>query len=441
MSTELQHFSDALTLSGGYNTALVSMGASLLGAACGLIGLFAMLRGRALLSDAVAHATLPGLVGAFLLATMLGLEGKSTPVLLIGAAVGGLSGAALVAALTRFTRLSEDATIGIALSTLFGLGVVMLSYVQTIPGGGQAGLTSYLLGQTAAMRAGDAMLMGAVALVATLVAVLLFKELRLGCFDPRFAASLGRSPSRMDAIEIALVVLVVTAGIGSVGLVLVVAMLVIPAASARFWSDRLATLAVLAAALGALCGYLGSAVSAAAPRLPTGAIIVLIAGAVFGASALLAPKRGLLARLIGEQRLRIRVLRDHAMRAAFESIEARDGRVAAGASVDLAGIASRSGWSPMTERVMRSWARSSGLIDASSSLTDAGYERAAKITRRHRLWELFLVTHADVAASHVHDAADLVEHALDDELVASLERTLEAEGRLPDAVDLHGGGR
>lgn len=270
-----------LTLAAGYNTAVVVAGTAMLGLAGGTVGSFMLLRKRALVSDALSHATLPGIALAFLAATALGLEGRSLPVLLTGATISGLAGVLTIQAISRFTRLTEDAAIGAVLSVFFGIGIVLLSYIQSLDLGGQAGLKSFILGQTAAMSRDEATGIALMALAAALVTTLCFKEFRLVCFDPAFARAQGWPVGRIDLLLLLLVTLVTVIGLQTVGLILVVALLIVPAASARLLTDRLPVMVMLASLSGAVSGWVGASLSALLPRLPAGGIIVLVAGTVF----------------------------------------------------------------------------------------------------------------------------------------------------------------
>ena len=289
---------DVIFFRGGYNTNIVIVGTTLLGLAAGIVGVFALLRKRALMADAVSHATLPGIGAAFLFATAAGIDGRSLPVLLLGAAVSAAIGVGVVQLILRTTRLREDAAIGAVLSVFFGAGVVILSYIQKNAAGSAAGLNKFIYGQTAAMSVFDAALMAGIAIVAALTAALLLKEFALVCFNDSFARVDGWSVTLIDALMMTLVVLVTIAGLQAVGLILVVAMLIIPPVSARLWTERLWVLVILAGLIGAASGYLGASVSALLPRKPAGAVIVLTSGVGFVISLLAAPSRGVLATLL-----------------------------------------------------------------------------------------------------------------------------------------------
>lgn len=406
---------EVLLFRAGYNTAVVLLGATLLGVAAGVAGCFVLLRKRALIGDALAHATLPGIALAFLIAGALGFDGRSVPVLLAGAAATGALGGACVLAVIRATRLPEDAAIGAVLSVFFGAGIVLVQVVARQETGNQGGLTHFILGQTAAMRAGDAALFGGIALAAVALAAALFKELRLVCFDSGFAAAQGWPIAALDLAMLGLVVLVIIAGLQAVGLILVVALLIIPAAAARFWTERLSVMVPAAGAIGGASGYLGAAASALLPRMPAGAVIVLTAGAMFGVSLLLAPRRGLLARALRRAALHRRIRTQHLLRALYEQAEH------AGFTPAAAPTAARRGDVARLRRA--GWVEHAG---EGLRLTPDGRREAARLTRNHRLWKEYLVRFAEIAPSHVDWSADAVEHVLTPELIAELERSLGA---------------
>ncbi len=295
----MQEFFRILALQGGYNTVVVMLGAAALGLAAGGIGVFAMLRRRALVSDAVAHATLPGVAGAFIVAAALGLPGRSPLLLMAGAAVTAVLALAAIQWLARQPRVTEDTATAAVLASTFGLGLALLSIVQSLPTGGQAGLDAYIFGSTAGMLASEAYAMAALAAVSLAILALLFKELGAVAFDPAFATASGLPVARLDGIVAMLSLATVVVGLRVVGLVLMVALLVIPPAAARFWSDRLPIVVAVAALIGAVSAFLGAAISATAPDVPTGATIVVVAGGFFVASALAGPARGLIPHALG----------------------------------------------------------------------------------------------------------------------------------------------
>jgi len=427
---------ETLTLRAGYNTNIVILGTTLLGLSAGVIGSFALLRKRSLTTDALSHATLPGIGLAFLGAVALGADGRSLPVLLAGAAATGALGVVCIQAILRYTRLREDAAIGIVLSVFFGAGIVALSYIQANAPSGAAGLNHFIYGQTAAMGARDAVLMGAIAVVAVVSTLLLSKEFALVCFNDAFARVDGWPVGRIDLLMMSLVVIVTVAGLQAVGIILVVAMLIIPPVAARFWTERLWLLLLLAGAIGAASGYLGSVVSALLPRQPAGAVIVLTAGSIFALSMIAAPARGVLASGIRRLRLRLRIAGDHLLEVGYERRMDGDRNGVVDATAELTRemidrVARRRSWSAWFRALVLWTLRHRGLASGATgrlTLTPAGLEHGARVNRNHHLWEQYLVSYADVAPSHVDWSVDQVEHVLSDELIADLERALSDRG-------------
>lgn len=293
-----------------YNTAIVLVGVSLLGASAGLVGCFATLRRRALTGDALAHAALPGLCVAFLLAGE-----RSLPLMLLGALGTGLLGIGVISVLRHFTRVKEDAAIGIVLSVFFGAGVVLVRLIQNhSTTGSKAGLDSYILGKTAGMILSDVYLIAGVSLASLLLIGLLYKEFKLVAFDASFAKAQGWPALVLDLLLMALVALAVVIGLPAVGVVLMAALLILPGATARFWTERLSVMLALSAGFGFLTGLIGTWVSAQYSLMPAGPIIVLVGAAIFLASLVAAPRRGLLGRWLLGRKIRAGYFEGKALR-------------------------------------------------------------------------------------------------------------------------------
>ena len=280
-------FLDALLLQAGYNATLVAVGAALLGVAAGTTGTFLVLRKRALVSDAIAHATLPGIGLAFICMIALGGDGRNLAGLMLGSALTAAAGLLLVAWISRATRLSEDAAIGAVLSVFFGFGIVLLTLIQTMSSGRQAGLDGLLLGSTAGMLFQDGIIIAVGGALAVAAVFALRRPMTLVAFDAEFAKASGWNVGYIDLAIMGLVLGVTVIGLKIVGLTLIVALLIIPAVTARFWTEKSENVLWIASLLGALSGYLGAAISATAPALPTGPIIVLVATTLFALSLLL----------------------------------------------------------------------------------------------------------------------------------------------------------
>ncbi|MFQ3592756.1 MAG: iron chelate uptake ABC transporter family permease subunit [Gemmataceae bacterium] len=262
-----------------YNTWVVLTGVALLGAAAGPIGALAVLRRRALVGDALAHATLPGLCLAFWL-----VGERYLPALLLGALLSGLFGVAVLTWLAKATRIPPDAALGVVLSVFFGLGVVLAGMLQKRPGN-KAGLDTFLFGKAAGLQWLDLLFLAGLAVLCLGVIVALFKEFQTLGFDRDFAAAQGWPVARLDLLLLGLIAVLVVVGLPAVGVVLVAALLITPAATARLWTQRLDRLLLLAALVGALTGAVGAWISSTVPHAPTGAVIVLVGAAFFLFSA------------------------------------------------------------------------------------------------------------------------------------------------------------
>ncbi len=271
-----------------YTLRNVALGSALLGIVSGVLGSYAMLRRQGLLGDALAHAALPGICIAFLLT-----GAKEQIVLLLGAGLAGWVGTMLLLAIVRRTVLSEDAALGIVLSTFFGFGVLLLTHINQRDDANQAGLDKYLFGQAAALVERDVITFAILGGIALVLVLLFYKEFKLLTFDPEFAGSLGFGTTKLSVLLTSLIVVAVVIGLQTVGVVLMAAMLIGPAAAARQWSDRLGAVIVLSAAFGAVAGVTGALLSFTQEGLPTGPTIVLALTVIVFGSLAFAPARGL----------------------------------------------------------------------------------------------------------------------------------------------------
>lgn len=284
-----------LSFSGGHNTNMVLIAAMTLGVVAGLIGSFIFLRGRTLISDATSHACLPGVGIGFIVAFALGLEGgKHLPTLMGGAVLSGLAGTLAVEWIQKNTRLNDDVAIGTVLGVFYGLGIVLLSFIQRMEGASQAGLDQVLLGQVTGLTASDIQTNLIVSFILIAVCFIFIKDLCLLCFDPEFATTIGRSVKKLDLLLMILMLCVISVGLKTVGLILILALLIIPPVTARLWTERLKHMLFLSCFIGAISGYTGTAISAYFTNIPSGGAIVLSASAIFIISMIFAPGRGLI---------------------------------------------------------------------------------------------------------------------------------------------------
>lgn len=275
---------------------VIALGTGLLGATSGILGSFAVLKNQSLLGDAISHAALPGIVLAYLITGE-----KSSIVLLLGAIVCGIIGAYFVNDLVKSTRLKTDTALGIVLSVFFGIGMMLLTYVQRLQDANQAGLDRYLFGQAATLLPKDVMVMLGFLIPSILLVYVFWKEIKLFLFDREYAQTIGVSTEKINMLITLLLVVIIVMGLQTVGVVLMSSLLLAPAAAARQWTNSLSRMLWIAALIGSFSGIVGSWISASQNNLPTGPVIVLIVSAIVMISLLFAPKRGLIAKYMSNK--------------------------------------------------------------------------------------------------------------------------------------------
>ncbi len=272
-----------------YTLRTITLGTAILGAVCGMLGSFAVLRKQSLLGDAISHAALPGIAIAFLIT-----GAKDSNVLLLGALVSGLIGTFWIRGIISKTHLKSDTALGLILSVFFGFGMLLLTFIQKQPNANQAGLDKYLFGQAATLVERDVWLMAIVTGICLIVLLLFWKEFKILLFDADYTKTLGFNTKFIDILITVFIVLAIVLGLQTVGVVLMSAMLLAPAAAARQWTNSLSVMVFLAALFGAFAGVFGTAVSASQNNLSTGPVIVIVAGIFVLFSFIFSPSRGLL---------------------------------------------------------------------------------------------------------------------------------------------------
>ena len=272
-----------------YTFLVIAIGTAILGAVCGMLGSFAVLRKQSLLGDAISHAALPGIAIAFLIT-----GAKESNVLLLGALISGLVGTFWIRGIITKTHLKSDTALGLILSLFFGFGMLLLTFIQKQPNANQAGLDKYLFGQAATLLIADVYLMAIVTGLCLFVLLLFWKEFKILLFDADYTKTLGFNTKFIDVLITSFIVLAIVLGLQTVGVVLMSAMLLAPAAAARQWTNSLSTMVILAAVFGAFSGVFGTVISASQNNLSTGPVIVIVAGVFVLISFVFSPSRGLL---------------------------------------------------------------------------------------------------------------------------------------------------
>ena len=406
------------------------IGAVLIGVSTGLLGSFIVVRRMAMAGDALSHAVLPGVALGF-----LWNMSKDPVAIFVGATLAGLLGTAFVSWITSTTRIKEDAALGMVLAGFFSVGLCLMSMIQGLPTGNKSGINSFIFGQAAAIGPADLKLMGIVTVGALLGVTLFYRQLLVSSFDPGFARASGLPVRWVHHGLMLFLAFAVVIALQAVGVVLVSALLIIPAATAYLLTDRMHRMLAIAVAAGVIAGMVGSFVSFLAPALPTGPFIVLASAGLFTAAFLFSPRQGLLLRWWHQRSRNARVACENSLKAIYHVAESHGFK---GEGALLRELAERRR-STLEEELARirslvatGWAT---LSDDGAVVypTPAGWQRASEIVRNHRLWELYLTNAAQISPDHVHEDAEKIEHVLGEEIVRELERRLQFA-----TVDPHG---
>ena len=407
---------------------LALTGSVLLGLSCGLLGSFLVVRKMALVGDALSHAVLPGVALGFIWNMT-----KDPVAIFIGATVAGLLGTMAVGVVTRTTRLKEDAALGMVLASFFAVGICLMTMIQRLPTGDKSGIDKFLLGQAAALSAEDIRLMAITTALTVALLTLFYKELLVTSFDATFARAIGLPVRLLQETLMLLLAFAVVVALQAVGVVLVSAMLITPAAAAYLLTDRMHRMLFLAGLFGMLAGALGAFLSFLGNDLPTGPFMVLAASAVFGLAFFFGPRHGVVPRW-WRQRSRVhRIARENTLKAIYRALE---DRAFGGEGVTIEELCGRrratleevrAELATLDEHALATFDEPRGAVH----LTPEGWRQACAVVRNHRLWELYLTNAANYSADHVHEDAEKIEHMLGEETVRQLERGLEFPHRDP----------
>jgi manganese/zinc/iron transport system permease protein len=337
--------------------------------------------------------------------------------------------------ITRRSRIKPDAAIGIALSFFFAIGIVLLTFIQQTGMPGQSGLNNFLLGKAAAMSPEDIRTMSLVSIIVVGTVAVFFKPLRIISFDPDFAKASGMPVRFYETLLTTLTVLAVAVGIQAVGVVLMAALLITPPAAARFWTNKLGFMILLAILFGVLGGISGAYISFVNNKMPTGPWVVTMTSLLVVFSILFAPGKGVLARWWKKKRYRRKVQRENLLKALFHLEEASPGKQWFSLS-EIVG--KRPDLSINLMRIIR-LLQKRHLLEAKDntySVTAAGLLEGKRIVRIHRLWEIYLTEKMNIASDHVHEDAEAIEHIITPEMEARLAALLDYPEKDPHNKDI-----
>lgn len=397
-----------------------------------LMGVIVFLRKQSLIGEALSHAAYPGLMIGVVIAGVLSIgqsdELQLSLITLSGAFLSALFGLGLIHFLERRIRISSDAALCFVLSSFLGVGLTLTSEIQFSFTSLYRQVLSYLYGQAATMTDIHILIYGGFAVILVLMITFFQKELLVVTFDRQYAKSIGIKVKGLDGLLFILVTLAVIIGIRSVGVVLMSAMLIAPAAAARQFTNRLPVLFILAAVFGIVSGFLGNYFSvgltevmarinpAARMIFPTGPMIVLVAAFLCLCSLLFAPERGLLVRLLRIGSFRYQCLCENILKVMW--------RMTPHGTIPLDQIKKYQTISlPYLKFLLWRMVKKGWLEQEKNDLyrlTVKGECRAAKIMRLHRLWELYLANYLGVGVERVHCNAEEMEHILTPQIEAEL---------------------
>ncbi|MHA3772035.1 metal ABC transporter permease [Verrucomicrobiota bacterium sgz303538] len=398
------------------------LGSMLLGISCGLLGSFLVVRKMALVGDALSHAVLPGVALGFLWNMT-----KDPVAIFIGATAAGLIGTMTVGWITRTTKLKEDTALGLVLATFFAIGICLLTMFQRLPTGSKSGIDKFLFGQAAAIGSGDLTLMTATTVLSALLLAVFYKEFLVVSFDAVFAHTLALPVRLLQETLMLLLAFSVVVALQAVGVVLVSAMLITPAAAAYLLTDRMHRMLWFAAIFGMLAGATGAFFSFLGNNLPTGPFMVLGASAIFALAFLFAPRHGTIPRWLRQRSRRRRIERENTLKALYHVIENR-GFTDEAVTLEELATRRRATLEETRNQILALAQHGLASFDVPRGmayLTPEGWRQATAVVRSHRLWELYLTNTANFQADHVHDDAEQIEHLLGEEAVRQLERGLD----------------
>lgn len=388
------------------------LAALLVGTISSVVGCYIIVRRLALLGDAIAHAVLPGVAIAWLLGFPFFWGAVGTGVL---TALG-------IGFITRRSKVKEDTAIGVMFTTAFALGVLLLSTDAVRQKAQGVDLFHILFGNVLGVSTSDLITISIAGALVLLTILLLYKELLLHSFDPTMAAALGLPTGLLHYLMMLLLSLTIVASLQTVGVVLAVAMLIIPGATAFLLAHRLSAMMWVAALMGITASVTGLYLSFHA-NLSSGASIVLIAGLLFTIAFFFAPQHGVVARLWQRRRHQRQTQMQDTLRKLYELTER-----GAEATASVVAQAIRQPLAPTQHRlralVRRGWVQASGEHQEHFTMTPKGREEAVKLIRSHRLWERYLADHASLPLEVIHAEAHRLEHVQPAEIAEQLERQL-----------------
>ncbi|MDA7803226.1 metal ABC transporter permease [Crocinitomix sp.] len=421
----METFLDFITFKDS-NVLYVVLGMFCITASSALIGTFAFLRKRALIGDAIAHSLLPGVCLGFMVSGE-----KNMLFLFLGAFITGWISTFLVDYIVNRSKVKQDAAIGIVLSTFFALGIVLLTFIQNSNYTEQGGLNSFLFGQAAAINKSEIILFVIILIIVVVLIIAMYRQFIIVSFNSDYAKSIGLPVRSIEFLMTSLTVLAIASGIQALGVVLMSALIVTPAAAARFWTNNLFKMLLIAVSFSVFSGWIGAYVSYANAGMPTGPWVVMILSFITLLSFLGSTKSGILARYLRAQRNKRKILHENILKAIYQLHELHEQEKHLNLSCTASEI--------LSIRLFDTGALQKGLnrlekrelikIEHNQiALTPEGAKESRRIVRLHRLWEQYLLKRTTIDTFHVHSGAEAIEHILSPEIERELEKELGISG-------------
>ena len=395
----------------------VILGVAIIGAISGVVGTFSFLRKKTLIADAISHAVLPGVCVGFMFA------GTKDPItLMIGALVIGWFSVWLIDNITQKTKLSEDTAIALVSTLFFAIGSVLLSIISKSQNAEQSGLKNFLFGKAATMTTFDVQVFSVVSIVILAIVIFCFKPFQLVCFNIEFAKSIGIKVRRIEFLLSTLTVLTVAIGIQAVGVVLMSALLIAPAASARYWTNKLPFMVLISAFFGMLSGVLGVIFSTVKDNMPTGPWIVFSLFLFTFLTLIFAPEKGWFSIQKRNRRNIRKITEENILKIIYQlkeqgilDVSFKD--ILAKRAMDTDTLENN-----LMRLVNLGWLKKSSEL---FSLSEKGEVEASRIVRSHRLWELYLTKRMNFKDDHIHGTAETIEHLITPEIEKELMKELD----------------
>ena len=412
------------------NVRFVVVAIVLLGAVSGIVGSFNFLRKKTLIGETVAHSMLPGVLIAFL------LSGVKNPIIMIlGAALSGWMSIWLVDYITHKSKIKSDSALAIVLSSFFGLGIVLLTMIQSSYSGNQSGLDHYIFGNAAAMTPEDSIAFAAVCLIVFLLVVSSYLSIKAPIFNSDYAQSIGISRRKIDVLISILTILTISVGIKAVGIIMMSALLIIPPTASRFWTDRLVPMLIISGCFGALGGWLGSFISYYETNMPTGPLTIVCVSLIAFVSMMFAPKKGIVYQRWNKLLLRRRINEENLLKAAVQNEVRGKGKLFDRAQINKRQYFEHKLWNRTINRL-----KNKGFVHkvhTGYTLSMTGRNYGADIDRRHKIWEVYLQRRMQMSLHLVHDEAETMEHFLTPEIEEEILGELGLCSRFNPLLEIH----